>query len=83
MSSAWLLTCARCSGGSALPSSGEFRRTWKLSWQWNSQLPERSGTHVIENVRPGAARSVTTRGTDVAPPNVLSALPSPRPFTSK
>ena len=58
MSSAWLLTCAWCSGGSALPSSGEFRRTWKLSWQWNSQLPERSGTHVIENVRParGALR---------------------------
>ena len=48
-------------------------------WQWKSQLPERSGTHVIDIPANAARRAVTTRGdggsiarTAVAGPSMAS-----------
>ena len=53
-----------------------------VKWQWKSQFPGRSGTHVMEAVVPGFTLSVTTMSrSDVA--YVVSRMPSPRLSTRK
>ena len=41
--------------------AGSARRA-TIVWQWNNQLPARSGVHVMPIVEPGAMSCVTTRG---------------------
>ena len=64
------------------PSSAASGETWTMVWQWNSQLPARSGVHVIAIVAPGGNSWVTTccRSSGA---KALSRMPSPRLSTSK
>ena len=40
--------------------------TWGMTWQWNSQLPTRSGIHSIVIVPPDGSICVTTRRPSLA-----------------